>query len=181
MKRLTLSLLAFLLAASLIGCGVIPDETRKNNDRRTEDSGRNSDTDPGGKEADKSTDPSDSASGREIVVTRANWKSFIEFYKVSDNTRVDPGMKAVDYTYAVRAKEGYELVRLSILMNVTVYYRAGKADMKEYVEKDVVLTETDLTHNIRFSDDEMINYNGRMVESVYYGDILSITGRVVKK
>ena len=184
MRRVTACLLAAVLAVSLIGCGLASNETKKNGNRRTEEAGKNSSIKPGGKETEKSTDPSgsgDSGSGREIPVTWTNWKSYVEFYEVSDNTRADPSVKAVDYTFAVRAKEGYELVKLSLLMNVTIYYRAGKADMKEYVEKDVVLTETDLTHNIRFSDDEMINYNGRTVESVYYGDILSITGKVVKK
>lgn len=181
MKKVTACLLAFLVSISLLGCGTAPAETRKNNERRTEDSGRNSDTKPGGKETENSTTPSGSGDGLVIYVTWANWKDFIEFYMVEDRSKANPSVKMVDYTFGVRAKEGYELKKLSVKLDATLYYRCGNADMKEHLEKDIEVSMDEPTYTIRFYADDLINYNGRIVESVYYDDIITITGRVVKK
>jgi hypothetical protein len=184
MKQLTAVFLALLIALICVGCGKEPEETRKNNNRRTTEADQNGNIWPGGDDSTKQADPSgseDSKTGFPIAVTWANWKSFIEFYKVEDRSTVTPFEKTVDYTFAVRAKEGYELKSLTIQLNATLYYRCGNADMGEYVEKEIVLTMDSPTHTIRFTRDDLINYNGRIVESVYYDDIIAITAKVVKK
>ncbi|MBR3437521.1 MAG: hypothetical protein IKG97_07190 [Lachnospiraceae bacterium] len=184
MRRALAGLCIFLLALSLLGCGNAPDETQKSTTRRTEDPDRGGTVKPDGKDPGKPTEtaaPDDSKSGLVVPVTWANWQSFIEFYKVEDRTKAIGSSKEVYYTFGVRAKEGFTLRELSIKMNATLYYRAGNADMKEHVEKDIILTMDSLTYTIRFKAEDLINYNGRTVESVYYDDIFAITGRVQRK
>ena len=186
MKRLLSILLCAVLSLSVLACGNVPDETRKGgNDRQTRDS--QADIKPGTKEATEPSvkptpyDPGEPVDGPEIAVTWANWRDYIEFYQIEDNSKVTRSVKRVDYFFGVRAKEGYYLKDLSIKMNATLYYRCGNADMKEYVEKDIILTKENLTHTIYFDAEDLINYNGRIVESVYYDDVLAITGKVVKR
>jgi hypothetical protein len=177
MKKVICGVLAVLLALSLAGCGTDPGEP---DDRRTNESRRESATNPGGKESGPSQDPSGSGKGMEMVVTWANWETFIEFYKVEDHSRANASEKMVDYTFAVRAKEGYELTKLSAAVDAVVYYRCGNADMKEHVEQNIMLTMEEPTASIRFTADDLIDYNGRIVESVFY-DIVTISGRVIRK
>ena len=178
MKRVICGILAVLLAVSLTGCGTVPG---KNDDRKTRETRRDSETKPGGKETEPAKDPSGSGKGFEMAVTWANWKTFIEFYKVEDRSRADAFEKKVDYTFAVRAKEGYELTKLSLVVDAVLYYRCGNADIKEHTEKNITLTLEEPSYTIRFTADDLIDYNGRIVESVCYDDIVTITARVIRK
>ncbi len=186
MRRLSAVLLVFLLSVSLLGCGKEhEEETRKNNTRRTtEADDRNGEVKPGTEDPTKEAKPSESdGSGKEfqIVVTWANWKSFIEFYKVEDRSRVNASEKVVEYTFGVRAKEGFELRSLSIQLDATLYYRRGNADMGEHLEKNITVTMDEPTYTIRFTADDLINYTCRIVESVSYDDMIAVNARVVKK
>ena len=178
MKKVICGILALLLALSLAGCGTVPGES---DNWRTKETRRESGTKPGGKESEPAAEPSGSPKGMEMVVTWANWKTFIEFYKVEDRSRADAFEKKVDYTFAVRAKEGYELTKLSVVLDAVLYYRCGNADIKEHLEQNISLTLEEPSYTIRFSADDLIDYNGRIVESVCYDEIVTISGRVVRK
>ena len=178
MKRLLCGILVLLLAVSLAGCGTVPKE---NDDRKTNETRREPGTKSGEKDTEMSADPQGGGSGMEIIVTWANWKNYIEFYVVENRSRADVVEKKVDYTFAVRAKEGYELTKLSIVVDAVLYYRCGNADIKEHTEKNITLTLEEPSYTIRFTADDLIDYNGRIVESVCYDDIVTITARVIRK
>lgn len=184
MRRLSAVVLILLLSVSLLGCGKEQEETRKDNTRRTTEADQNGEVKPGGDDPTREPEPSGSeSSGKDflIVVTWANWKSFIEFYKIEDRSRVNASEKVVEYTFGVRAKEGFELRSLAIQLDATLYYRCGNADMGEHLEKGITLTMDEPAYTIRFTADDLINYNGRIVESVFYDDMITVNARVVRK